>query len=504
MVFHDGGVIQPNVFLAVLLFPLVYVGMVQIGRQMRQHWQLKLGAPYHFVCIANAAFFSAMFMAISPRAFQVLHATVIILDALLVLTLFNRFYWEGYFQKKRNLTSVPRFFMHATRLVGLTAAVVMVMEFVFDIRVPGLLAGLAGGGLAIGLALRPVIANLTAGLTIQLGKPLKQGDWIFVDERLYEVMELNWRSTRMRTVDHTYVEIPNVDLVNSHLQNYSYPTPHHAMRVTVPVDYSAPPNKVRRILLRATADVEGVLKEPAPEVFLKDFGESGALYEIKFWIDRDEKQDNIADGIRTDAWYELRRAGISIPLPQRVVRYERPADDNEAQLKQISAMLGKNMIFGVLSEDQRNKLVVGAHTQLFGKGERIFRQGEEGGALYVVVDGAADVFVQQDNVNTRVNVVHSGDCLGEISLLTGEKLSATVVATRDCEVVLVPSERMAEVLRESPELVESFSEILAIRRLEAEVILAESQSQRKRDDVPLSQEEYASDFMKKMQDFFSV
>lgn len=498
-----------NNLLFVLLVGLpVYLVMVMLGRQLRKRWAVTLGASYHLICVANAALAASYFIfdlevASQRDKHRVVMAAAFMMDTLLLLTLFNRFYWEGYFAKKRNMV-VPRFFTHATRLIGITASTVLILQFVFDVRVPGLIASIGGLGLAVGLALRPVIANLTAGLTIQMSKPFKLGDWLLVDNRLAEVMELNWRTARMRTVDHTYFEIPNVDLVNGHLQNYSYPTPHHAARVTVPVDYSAPPNKVRRILMRATADVEGVLKDPAPEVFLKEFGESGVVYEIKYWFEREERQDNIADAIRTDAWYELRRAGISIPLPQRVVRYERPADDNEAQLKQITAMLGKNMIFGVLNETQRGKLVVGAHTQLFGKGERIFRQGEDGGALYVVVDGEADVFVQQDGVDTRVNVVRSGDCLGEISLLTGEKLSATVVATRDCEVVLVPSERMAEVLRESPELVEIFSETLAIRRLETEVILAESQSQRKLVVGPLSQEEYASDFMNKMKDFFSV
>lgn len=162
------------------------------------------------------------------------------------------------------------------------------------------------------------------------------------------------------------------------------------------------------------------------------------------------------------------------------------------------------MIFGVLDEAQRQKLVAGARKQLFGHGERIFRQGEEGGSLYVVVEGEADVFVDADGHQTRVNVVRSGDCLGEISLLTGEKLSATVVATKDCEVVLIQRDQMAEVLRESPELVERLSEILALRRLETEVILAESQTQRSKNIVPKSQEEYASDFLNKMKDFFSV
>ncbi|MFM8471497.1 MAG: cyclic nucleotide-binding domain-containing protein, partial [Limisphaerales bacterium] len=297
---------------------------------------------------------------------------------------------------------------------------------------------------------------------------------------------------------------PNVDLVNVHLQNYSYPTPHHAIRISVPVEYEAPPNKVRRILLRATADVPGVLKEPSPEVYLKEFADSTINYEIRVWIEKDAEQDRIADGIRTDAWYELRRAGLTMPFPQRVVQYLRPKDESDAQARHIADILGRNMIFGVLDEAQRQKLVVGALKQLFGKGERIFRQGEEGGALYVVVDGEADVYVEAEGHSTRVNVVRSGECLGEISLLTGEKLSATVVATTDAEVVLVARERVAEVLRESPELVEKLGEILALRRLETEVILAESQTQRSKTVVPKSQEEYANDFLNKMKDFFSV
>lgn len=489
---------------AVFLFIPVYLAMLYLGRQLRNRLGLRMGAPYHFIAVANGMLAAANFMDLEWERRRFLLATVVMLDSLLILTLFNRLYWEGYFKKKRNMTVVPGFFMHATRLIGLTVAVVLVLEFVFDKRVPGLIAGIGGLGVALGLALRPVISNLIAGLSIHMGKPFKQGDWLYIDQRLAEVMELNWRTTRLRTVDHTYLEIPNVDLVNSHLQNYSYPTPHHAVRITVPVEYDAPPNKVRRILLRATTDVPGVLKDPPPEVYLKEFADSTINYEIRIWIEQDTEQDRIADGIRTDAWYELRRAGLTMPFPQRVVQYVHPKDDSETQARHIADILGRNMIFGVLDDAQRQKLVQGAKKQLFGKGERIFRQGEEGGSLFVVVEGEADVFVDSDGEPTRVNVVHSGDCLGEISLLTGEKLSATVVAMKDCEVVLIERDRMAEVLRESPELVERLSEILALRRLETEVILAESQTQRNKNVMPKSQEEYANDFLNKMKDFFSV
>ena len=223
---------------------VVYFVMLFLGRQLRQRWNLRMGAPYHFICIANAVLAASYFMNLKVDTHRVIMATAFMMDSLLLLTLFNRFYWEGYFAKKRNMV-VPRFFTHATRLIGITAAVVLILQFVFDVRVPGLIASIGGLGLAVGLALRPVISNLTAGLTIQLNKPIKLGDWIYIDGRLAEVMELNWRTSRFRTIDHTYIEIPNVDLVNVHLQNYSYPTPHHAISVTVPDPSSSAPFQMR-------------------------------------------------------------------------------------------------------------------------------------------------------------------------------------------------------------------------------------------------------------------
>lgn len=165
--------------------------MLYLGRQLRNRLGLRMGAPFHFIATANGLLAVANFIVMEWERRRFLLATVVMLDALLILALFNRIYWEGYFKKKRNMTLVPGLFMHATRLIGLTVAVVLVLEFVFDKRVPGLIAGIGGLGVALGLALRPVISNLIAGLNIHMGKPFKQGDWLFIENRMAEVMELN-------------------------------------------------------------------------------------------------------------------------------------------------------------------------------------------------------------------------------------------------------------------------------------------------------------------------
>lgn len=152
-------------FFYILLVGLpVYLVMVILGRQLRRRWNVTMGAAYHLICVANAMLAVSYFIfdvGIPEQRdkHRVIMAAAFMMDSLLLLTLFNRLYWEGYFAKKRNMV-VPRFFTHATRLIGITAAAVLILQFVFDVHVPGLIASIGGLGLAVGLALRPVISNL--------------------------------------------------------------------------------------------------------------------------------------------------------------------------------------------------------------------------------------------------------------------------------------------------------------------------------------------------------
>src|SRR5205809_6205291 len=97
-------------------------------------------------------------------------------------------------------------------------------------------------------------------------------------------MEINWRSTRLRTNDGIYLDIPNNEIVKSTIINLHYPTEIHAMRIRVGIDYNAPPNRVKDALARAAQNATGVLPHPAVKVYLIDFGESAVTYEIKFFM----------------------------------------------------------------------------------------------------------------------------------------------------------------------------------------------------------------------------
>lgn len=464
---------------------------------------MKLGGDYQALCLSVGFFIATSFMEVEPEVTTFLKAAMIMLSTMFIVKLINRFYWEGYFQKKRQMI-VPRFLTHSTMLVGLLIAGVCIVQFIYGLDLKALVftGSIATAGVA--LALQNILQNLFAGFTLQMDKPYKPGDWLLVDDDMGQVMEINWRSTRLRTIDHIYLDLPNRDMITQKIINLNYPVKLHAFRVTIPADYSSPPNQVREILLNSVGHVDGVRQDPTPEVYVKDFDDRAAIYEIKYWLDEDEKMDRVADAIRTGAWYALHRAGMSIPWPKQVVQFERRRRGQEDQTGRLMDILSRHPMFGVLNQQQLTTLIGEAKSQLFGKGQKLVRQGEEGDYMLVIVNGEADVMVEMEGRPTRVGLLRTEDCVGEMAMLTGERYSANVVANMDTEVVQIPREKMAIVLRESPELLEKLSEILALRKLETEVILAETASQNQGDSGKDLHHEYANDFLGQLRSFFSI
>ena len=136
----------------------------------------------------------------------------------------------------------------------------------------------------------------------------------------------------------------------------------------------------------------------------------------------------------------------------------------------------------------------------FGRGEKIIEQGREGASMFVLLEGGADVLVAANGHTMNVAKLGAGDCFGEMSLLTGEPRSATVVARTDCDVVEIGKAGVSAMLHHAPELLPTLSELLAQRRLRTEGALAESAQARS----GAQQQEYATTFLNRLKSFFEL
>jgi CRP-like cAMP-binding protein len=154
-----------------------------------------------------------------------------------------------------------------------------------------------------------------------------------------------------------------------------------------------------------------------------------------------------------------------------------------------------------LSDTQISDLVKQSALNYFGRGEPVIEEGAEGDSMFVLLRGAAQVSVSKNGSLIPVATLNAGDCFGEMSLLTGERRSATVRAQADCYVMEIGKAVMGDVIRDTPECLRKLSEILATRKLETEGIVKEAALPA---DHAEKEREYRATFLARLRNVFAL
>lgn len=250
-----------------------------------------------------------------------------------------------------------------TTVVLVTIALLVVLQFVYDVQVPGLLAGSGVVAIVLGLGMQNQLQNLFAGVSLHLGKPFKTGDWLLINGLHAKVVGISWRATRLQTADEVVIEISNSEIVNQTVTNFHEPQRRHAVRATIGLHYSAPPARVQQLLKEAAASVAGVCADRAPDVFVKEFADSAIVYEIRVWIDDHSLMSRVLSDVRSHCWYAVRRAGIEIPYPQLTIHRADPTNADGATRRRAAQALQGHPLLGSLAPEHIAELVQGSREQ---------------------------------------------------------------------------------------------------------------------------------------------
>src|SRR5207302_1793413 len=156
------------------------------------------------------------------------------------------------------------------------------------------------------------------------------------------------------------------------------------------------------------------------------------------------------------------------------VQLHRPARDKQQEVQTTARLiLRQQPLFKCLTDEQLDSLLPRGKVVHFGRGESIIRQGENGDSMFIIVAGEANVTAERNGVSRQIAGIKTGDCFGEMSLLTGELRSATVIANSDCEVVEIDKAVLGQSLKEHPELLAQLSGLLAQRQLNTQDAFAD-------------------------------
>ena len=155
-------------------------------------------------------------------------------------------------------------------------------------------------------------------------KPVRIGDFIEIDQHQGMVERIGNRSTRIRRVDGVHLLVPNSQMLERVVVNWTLVDRQIRSSVRVGVAYGSPAEKVSELILEAAAAQVNVLKDPAPTVAFEDFGDSALVFDLYFWC-----ETGTAGGlraIRSDIRFAIDRSfrenGIVIAFPQRDVHLD--------------------------------------------------------------------------------------------------------------------------------------------------------------------------------------
>lgn len=481
---------------------IVYLLLLAVGRYFKRRHGVRFGLAYQLFSLLAALQLPVWLLRIRHPLERELLGAGLLLGAWAGVLFLRRFVWERYFRQDGR-PRVPRMLREVASVVLLLVTLLFVLTQIYGLEIPGLLAGSGIVAIVLGLAMQDLLSNIIAGFALHFEKPFRLGDWLSYNGQYAEVMEVNWRSTRLRTTDDIYLDIPNRELAHQTIVNLCYPNARHAMRLVIGVEHEAPPSRVKDALARAASGADGVLADPAPKVFLTNFGNHAVEYEIKFWIEDQSKYNVITDAIRTNSWYELRRAGCKIPVSPATVQLERARPrTRQTDPEAVRELLLALPLFQSIDEFERETLLNGSRSLWFGRGEHILRQHEAGESMFALVQGSASVVVDAGHGPKQVAVLRAGDCFGEMSLLTGEPRTATLVAREDCETVEITKDAMKVVLQHNPALSRRLGQLLAQRQLETEGVLDAAEPDPAAAETRRA--EYEEGFLKKVQAFFEL
>src|SRR2546423_11755834 len=246
--------------ITVVVFIATFFVALGIGRFLKRRAGVQLGLFFRLFCLVLAFYAAIAVYGIHASWRFHVGSAAILLSTALIVALVNRYVWDFYFEKKRQ-TPIPHFLREVVSGIIFLIVLLFVLSYGYhaEAQLKGLLAGSGVVAIILGFAGQNLFAGIIGGVSIQINRPYKVGDWLKVGDTYGEVREINWRSTRLCTNDNIYLDIPNNEMVSHQIVNLHYPTEVPCMRIRVGVEYKNPPNVVKEALHRATATAKGVL-----------------------------------------------------------------------------------------------------------------------------------------------------------------------------------------------------------------------------------------------------
>jgi small-conductance mechanosensitive channel/CRP-like cAMP-binding protein len=314
----------------------------------------------------------------------------------------------------------------------------------------------------IGFALRNIISDLFSGIALSIEAPYRIGDWIETAQGCAgRVTEVSWRATRLVTRDGVMQVVPNGLVAAHRLNNYgaagSYRT---ALRL--PLSVALPLDRARRVLLAGALDAGRSFPSLDPDVILQEVADGAAIWLVRFHVPDYGREAACRDAVAAAVLRSLQHAGLEVARPGLEMQIDRrgplPTQPRRA------ALLRQVALFSSFLATERAELEQHMEERVLPPGAIAVREGEAADSLFILAEGALDVLLERAGANILLDRMVPGDIFGEMSLLTGQPRSATIIAATEAVVFEISKRHLHPILQRRPELAEALAALMEGRQ----------------------------------------
>ena len=200
------------------------------------------------------------------------------------------------------------------------------------VNLAALFAAGAVFAVAVGFAMQTILQNFVSGVILLLERAIKPGDVLEADGRLIRVVRMGIRTTVARTLDDEDLIIPNSNLVQATVKNYTFRDSLYRVRVTVGVSYHSDMKQVDQVLGATAKGLPSRVQESEPVILMTRFDTSSVNFEVSVWIRHPWDTSRVRSELHHAIWDALQDAGITIAFPQLDVHMTSPLPPGEQEL----------------------------------------------------------------------------------------------------------------------------------------------------------------------------
>jgi small-conductance mechanosensitive channel len=361
----------------------------------------------------------------------------------------------------------PQLVLALPRLLVILVALWLLFSTVWGVDLSGLLTALGVTSLVVSFALQDTLSGLASGMLLISDRPFATGDWIQAGDVEGVVVDIKWRTSRIRDRNGDTIIVPNYELASGNIVNFSSPDPLHRVDVELQVAYVNPPTLAKAMLLDAAAGTPGVLAEPPPVVRVVQIDDPLMGYEVQMWIDDYAIAPRVKSDFGSLVWYQSHRHDVPLPSPaQDLYLYDGVAVAADAVLSvpELRNRLRTAPMLAGLADEQLDELANSSSNLRFSAGEELISSDAGSNDLLVITEGVAQLSVTGPGGATSiVNEIQAPEPIGMLEAPATGGVTA-VVAITDCEVIRVGAETASEIGSRDAEVAAMFNRLASVRK----------------------------------------